>query len=467
METSQGRQRLAHGGGQLALDIGAGGLDASLDFRPLQDGRIRAELTLPELNRLPLAAFQPLAGSITAELPDLSGLQGWVTDLESVSGRLDADFRLGGDLQRPAIEGRLALTEGAAAVPAAGLSLRDIELRLLTDPAQPDQMLLSGGLLSGKGRLELDGRLQPDGGRLFLTIQGEGVEVFDTRDARVLVSPDLALEWGDELLRLRGRVVVPRASITPQLNLLPGVASPQKNPDVAVAEAQAETAELIAPSPDVMVLGEDRLPVSSAGETLPFRLDSEVQLVLGEKVKVTAVGFSGRIVGAVMFRNRPGQSSLLPSADGRFSIEDGSFRAFGQDLDIETGQVIFRKVPVTAPEVNLRAVRWIDNDPLVSAAGVQVTGPLASPVLELFSRPQLDQTEIQSYLLTGRSASAEESVLSIGAYLHPKLYVGYGYNLLQETSEFDALYTITPRYGIEASVGEADNTVGATITYEH
>ena len=85
----------------------------------------------------------------------------------------------------------------------------------------------------------------------------------------------------------------------------------------------------------------------------------------------------------------------------------------------------------------------------------------------LFSQPQLESAEIQSYLLTGRSAKDRDSVLSIGTYLHPKFYVGYGYNLLQETSEFNGLYTITPRYGIGANVGEADNNVNLTFTYEN
>jgi hypothetical protein len=58
-------------------------------------------------------------------------------------------------------------------------------------------------------------------------------------------------------------------------------------------------------------------------------------------------------------------------------------------------------------------------------------------------------------------------VLSIGTYLYPKLYVSYGYNLLEETNQFDTLYTITPRYGVESKVGEADNTVNLTIIYEH
>ena len=72
-----------------------------------------------------------------------------------------------------------------------------------------------------------------------------------------------------------------------------------------------------------------------------------------------------------------------------------------------------------------------------------------------------------SYLLTGRSSGGESGVLSIGTYVTPRLYVGYGYNLLESTNEFNTLFSITPRYGVSANVGEADNNVNVTVTYEH
>jgi autotransporter translocation and assembly factor TamB len=96
-----------------------------------------------------------------------------------------------------------------------------------------------------------------------------------------------------------------------------------------------------------------------------------------------------------------------------------------------------------------------------------VTGPLDQPVLELISRPQLETSEIQSYLLTGRSPRSRDSVLGIGTYVTRKIYVGYGFNMLERTSEFNSLFNISPRYGVGSSVGEADNNINMTITYEH
>ncbi|MBN7797832.1 translocation/assembly module TamB domain-containing protein [Parahaliea mediterranea] len=470
VETPAGVQRLHHGGGQLDLNIDRGGLVATLGLRPLETGQVRAELQLPAMSRLPLADPQPLTGRLELDLPDLSGLQGWVPELEAVRGRLQGDLRLGGTLGQPTLEGQLALAEAAADVPLAGLELRDLDLRLQADPSPAGQLRIRGGLSSGGGRLTLAGDLETETGVLAMTLRGDRVEVYNTADARALLSPDLDIRFGDDILRLRGKVAVAEARITPKLGLSPGVAPEEvavAEPEAAASQTEPDPGRIVAPSPDVVILGEPAGGAVTEAPASPLRIDSEVELVLGDRVRVSALGFAGSITGGVIFRNHPRQASLMPTADGRLNIEGGTFRAFGQDLEIETGEVLFRGGPVTEPEVNLRAVRWIDNDPLVSAAGVQVTGPLATPAMELFSRPQLDPTEIQSYLLTGHSAASRESALSIGTYLHPKLYVGYGYNLLEETSEFDALYTITPRYGVEANVGEADNNLGVTITYEH
>ncbi len=449
---------LAHGGGRLDLRIGAEGLAAEFQLRALERGSVQAEVQLPRLNRLPLAELQPLSGRIRAELPDLVGLQAWVPELEATAGSLSADLRLAGSLDAPQVLGELRLANGAADIPLAGLELRQIELRIRDNPEQPGQLALTGGLVSGPGRADLDGRLDPASTAFELSLKGDNLQVYNTPDARALASPDLRIGWSDQVLRLRGRVLIPEAAITPKLGL---------SPSLLTEESAAEIpGQIVAPSADVVVLSTEGKPLERPRPAPPIQLDSQIELILGDRVDVNAVGFISRIAGNVTFTNRPGQPDLIPEADGRLLIEDGTFRAFGQNLEIETGQVIFARVPVTEPELNIRAARWIDNDPQISAAGVLISGPATEPLLELFSRPQLDPSEIQSYLLTGRSASARDSVLSIGTYLHSKLYVGYGYNLLEKTNEFDALYIITPRYGVEANVGEADNSLNLTFTHE-
>jgi autotransporter translocation and assembly factor TamB len=370
-------------------------------------------------------------------------------------------LQLAGTIEQPLVTGSLALLDGAADIPSAGLQLRDIVLRADSAARDDGRMGISGGLASGPGQLQLSGWLDIPSASMALDLKGERLQVFDTPDARVLVSPDMAVAWSDQLLRLRGQLFIPEADITPKLAIGPGLLS--GDPE---AEVEPVPGQLIAPSPDVVIIGDEESPLEVALLEAPFRFDNQLEVILGDKVKVNAMGFISRITGAVTFRNKPQQKDLMPIATGRLDVVDGTFRAFGQDLDIETGQLIFSGVPVTEPELNVRAVRWIDSDPVVSAAGVLIAGPGTEPRVELFSRPQLDPIEVQSYLLTERAPGSTDNVLNIGTYLHPRFYVGYGYNLIEKTSEFSSLYTITPRYGVGVNVGEADNNVNLTFTHE-
>jgi translocation and assembly module TamB len=416
---------------------------------------------LPDFTSLPLPQRQPLSGRIQASLADLGGLAAWIPELASSAGSLEADLRPTGTLEQPGLVGILSLSGGAADIPIAGLQLTGIELRATSNPEQPGELDINGGLTSGPGRVDLTGKLDLPGNSLALEISGERLQVYNTADARALLSPDLELGWSDDTLRLRGQLLIPQADITPKLGLSPAAIA--EDPEATVAPGQ-----VITPSPDIVVINDtwDR-PTGGDEPDAPFRIDSQVQLVLGDEVAVNALGLTSMITGTVGFTNAPDSPDLLPIANGKLSLQNGTFRAFGQDLDIETGQLIFANVPVNEPELNIRAVRWIDNDPQVTAAGILITGAVTEPALELFSRPQMEASEIQSYLLTGRSAGDRDNVLSIGTYLQPKLYVGYGYNLLEGTSQFNSLFSVTPRYGMGASFGEADNNLNLTITHEH
>ncbi len=458
--TEDGSTALVHRGGELKLELQP---DTGLhgDFRLAGESKdlLQAQVTLPRLGRLPLVEPQLLDGSIRADIDDLSGLPALVPGLSYAAGRLFVDLQVAGTMREPQLRGELALADGAADVSTAGLELREIFLSIEGDPERPGYLFLSGGAASGPGNVALDGQLRLRDQQFDLAIKGEKLEVWDTPDGRALLSPDLRLGWDGELAKVRGRVEIPRADITPKLAISPGMATEEE-------VADTPEVQIVATSADVVILGPDGQPIEEAVAKLPFLLDSRIEVAMGDKVRVNALGFKGRITGSAVFINTPQGRELIPIADGRFSVEEGTFRAFGQDLEIETGQVIFARVPATEPEIALRAVRWIDSDPTVSVAGVQVTGPFDQPLMELFSRPQVDSAEIQSFLLTGRAADSEDSVLSIGTYVHPKLYVGYGYNMIAETSEFDALYTITPRYGFEVTAGEADNRVNLTFTHE-
>jgi translocation and assembly module TamB len=445
-----------HRGGELSLDVDATGLRAELALRPLQHGLVGASLELPGLRRPTLPDGQPIAGKLQLDLPDLAPLQAFVPQLANTSGRLAGDLRLSGSLPLPRFQGSAGLKEASTDLPLAGLALRDIGLELASDPQRPQRLVLSGGVSSGQGRLTLSGSGDLETGHAELHLQGRDVQVVNTPDARAVAAPDLTLVWNGQVMALRGRVLLPHADITPQLGL--GGASDRGADASGVA---------VTPSRDVVVVRPQRDGgATPAPAPPPLPLDSDLELLLGDEVRIDSLGFKSRVGGRLRLINRPGQRDRVPRARGALNILDGTFRSFGQDLEIEWGRIAFDGQPVTEPELDIRAVRWIQGDERIQAAGLHISGSLEHSRLELFSRPQIDEESIQAYLLTGRGPDSAERTLNLGTQLSSDLYVGYGINLLEGTHEFNLRYDILRHFGLETDVGEADKSISFSYILE-
>lgn len=462
LPTDTGDASLTHGGGAASILIDDAGLSADADFAAPAAGRVSASLQLPGMHRFAITDEQAIAGRLDASLPDLSVASALIGPVARSTGSLSAKLAVNGVLSAPTITGELALQDGALDIPLAGLNIHQFNLRANTDADQPEALEIAGSLTSGPGRLNLNGSWIVPESRLNLRLSGDRVSVFNTSDANVLMSSDLQVGWEDAILSMAGHVNIPSARITPQLRM--------ERSSSDVAASRMSSADFIAPSQDVVILGAQRdVSPPAVDVKAPFKIDATIDLVIGDDVSVDALGLTSRVGGGVRFTLRPDRDTLIPEAQGAISLIEGTFKSFGQDLDIETGQLIFSEVPATEPEILLRAVRWISNDPYVSAAGIEVTGQATTPELSLFSRPQLEPSQIQSYLLTGAGSGSvnSDTTLAIGTYLTDRIYVGYGYNLLEQTSEFNGLFTVTPRYGVGADVGEADSNFNLTVTHEN
>ncbi|MEM7565219.1 MAG: translocation/assembly module TamB domain-containing protein [Pseudomonadota bacterium] len=181
----------------------------------------------------------------------------------------------------------------------------------------------------------------------------------------------------------------------------------------------------------------------------------------------------------------------------------GSYRAYGQHLDVEQGRFVFTGGPLTNPGLDVRAVR-ITGD---VTSGIKVTGRLQNPQLDLFSIPAMGQTDTLSYLLTGgpldsassgqgamlsnaalalglsggdriarsigdrfgfdemrveSDSTGDQASLVVGRYLSPRLYVGYGVGLIESINTLNLRYRITDRWQFEAESGVEH---GADIFY--
>tara|TARA_A100001391_G_scaffold174259_1_gene136618 strand:- start:8306 stop:11827 length:3522 start_codon:yes stop_codon:yes gene_type:complete len=319
-----------------------------------------------------VSAEAPLQGEIRVDVPSLADLAPLIPRVGQVSGRLGGDLALGGSLAHPAVGGELALEDGSVTVPDLGITAENLRLSVRGDPAGALRLEGQAGL--GDGTLRLDGRWAPTQSPLAvsLTVTGQRLRVANREDAVVYVSPDLKLEGDGDTLRLTGNLDIPEADLKPRE--LPESAITVSDDQVLV-DARAESSQ--------------GLPLAMA-----------VGVTLGDKVRFEGFGLTATLNGNLRVSQQPGQPAQL---DGELVIVEGRYRAYGQNLAIENGRLLFQGAPDN-PALDIRAIRRIPSENQV--VGVQLSGTLQQPEARIFSDPALEESQAMSYLITGQSLNS-------------------------------------------------------------
>jgi len=220
---------------------------------------------------------------------------------------------------------------------------------------------------------------------------------------------------------------------------------------------------------------------------------------LGEKVTLKGFGFDGGISGTLSINERSGRPA---TARGTMLLR-GRYRAYGQDLEISRGRLLFSNSALDNPGIDIRAQRKIKQ----VTVGIEVLGSAISPQLSVWSEPALDQAEALSYLVLGRplrSASAAEgaqlgqaaaalggnllagklgsrlgfdtfgvadsqalggAAFTVGKYLSPALYLSYGISLFGSGQVVTLRYLLSERFDVEIESG-SESRAGVNYSIE-
>jgi translocation and assembly module TamB len=199
-------------------------------------------------------------------------------------------------------------------------------------------------------------------------------------------------------------------------------------------------------------------------------------------------------------------------------IVKGKYNSYGIKLDVTRGNIIFDGGPVDRASLDIMAIRVFNPGKFDEIkAGVTVTGTPLSPLIKLYSDPPMTETDVLSYMVLGRpikagaesnqtalllkSASAvlgstkaggiqdqiqqrlgidtldvqegpkstfassrtttsssttlNNSLMTVGKYLSPDLYVSYGRSLFNDQFLVSARYGLTKQLEIESKTGIA------------
>jgi len=413
---------------ELRLDAQGEAVRATLAWDSERAGRINAGLDTRVQQRAggwQWAPDAPLAGNIKATLPNLGvwsmlAPPGW-----RVAGTLDADAALSGNRAAPRWTGTLGADKLALRAPVEGLDLRDGRLRatLTGERIEITEFTLKGGAgstvrIGGQSgnRSTAASQAASDGGSLSARgdmawgaagATGTGIRMAlqaDLRALRVLVRTDRQVTLSGNLqarldsgqFSVRGKLRTDRAVI-----ILPDETAPSLGTDVVVRSAAKDREMAEQARRDAA-----RNEAQAAKPQTAKPPDIVVNFDLGDDFAVQGRGITTRLEGDLEIRST--RLDAPPRITGEVKTVRGQYRAYGQQLDVETGVARFNG-PFDNPALDILAIR-----PNISQrAGVQITGTAQSPRVKLYSEPALSDAETLSWVVLGRASatSGGESAL--------------------------------------------------------
>jgi len=413
---------------ELKLDAEGETVRASLAWDSERAGEIRAEAST-HMTRHP-SGWQwtpdaPLAGRIRARLPQLGvwsmlAPPGW-----RMAGTLEADATLSGQRSDPRWNGTLNADNLALRAPVEGLDLRDGRLRAaltgqrveITEftlkggagsqtriPGQSGNLSTAaseaareGGTLSGRGELSWGAAPSAGSGiRMDVQAQLTTLRLLVRADRQVTLSGDLRARLDDGRFSVRGDLKTDRGVV-----ILPDETALGLGSDVVVRSAAKDRE-----AEEQARRQEARNPPQLAQARTAKAPDVAVNLDLGRDFAVQGRGLTTRFEGKLDIRGTT--LDAPPRISGEVRTVKGQYRAYGQQLDIETGVLRFNG-PLDNPQLDILALR----PNITQRAGVAITGTAQSPRVRLYSEPQLSEQETLSWVVLGRASatSGGESLL--------------------------------------------------------
>ena len=483
-------------------------------------------LTKLIIQKLQLASFQPwlvksitLQGDINATLNIVSEklkikrgeLQGKISNGAGYYDKYRVNFSVGqvafnatlsGKLNAPKISGDLQIINGQFNVPFLNLKIRNLQWQAKGDNQRIDYR---GQAQSGKGTIALTGSTSLKEKLTQWTLKGNNFLVSNTPQYTIYASPDLTLKALDKRIDITGSIAIPNADIHPP-NYQKSVSMPA----------------------DVIYIND------KPAEQNLFQIYSNIKLILSNKIHFFYKGAQGQLTGALTITDLPSQPT---TAIGRIVLQNGSYDGYGQKLTINPGILNFTNNPITNPNINIRAYRSVKvySGPFNLAshqvlAGVQVTGTVNSPRIELFSEPaSFTQSDILSLLVLGKTlnqptgplsspqqnqqnellmkaamalsassssgggitslfgkvqqslgidvgtdteqtgvgpSATQHSTVSLGKYLSPRLYVSYGMGIVESVSVIKIRYLLNNFLSLQSESSSLGNAIDLLYNFE-
>jgi translocation and assembly module TamB len=410
-----------------------------------------------------------IQGKFSAALNDLAPLESMLPFLNDVQGSASANINVAGTADKPEVFGNISVTNSSANLPRLGLILRDMSLQV--NAQRSGQVHVEGQITSGDGTLMVRGDLENLGTPQWAwqsNIYGANIRFIEQPQMVATLSPNLKLSANASAINLTGSTEIPWARAA--LKTLPSSAT-RVSSDVVVIE------------------NEQQFTGANAQKSIPFF--TNVILYFGDDVRFKGFGLDTQLLGKVNVLKEENRQTFVT---GFVAVGKGNYKAYGQDLVIERGRLIFQG-PYDNPGLDIRATRVLDE----GMAGLEIGGTLQHPKSSVFAIPAATDSQAMAMLLTGKALSEssqadaysligaisslgmdngegmtsdiahffhideitvkadkglDQSALWMGKYVTPKLFIRYIVGLFDQTFSLGVRYQLSEKLRLEAESGK-------------
>ncbi|MDQ7730146.1 translocation/assembly module TamB domain-containing protein [Halomonas sp. SpR8] len=383
-------------------------LDAQIEANQAQaDADVALSLAEAGNLNLTLSVSDPmgvgeLSGELRAEGVSLEPYRPMVVGMDRLEGDLTGNVQISGTTTQPDLQGQLGLRGISVNGPDIPVDVQDGELVVAFDGEQGD---IDGFLAAERGRLEITGDAywpSDDDWRIGVDLNAvqEPILIVLPQFGRLEAAPDIRVHVTPERLQVRGDVNLPWARL--EIGEMGSSAVSPSGDEIIITERDDRQAEIEAQR--AAASGNDPSAADELAAT-GMELDVLVTLTLGSDMQISAYGLESGLGGALEIRQSGGALQLF----GDVNLVDGRFQAFGQDLLIRRGGLLFSGPPAL-PILDFEAIRNPDITEDEVIAGLRVTGSAEEPNVLIFSEPAMDESRALSYLLRGRAPDASGGV---------------------------------------------------------
>jgi translocation and assembly module TamB len=380
----------------LLADIQAQNNRVSVQSSIRADTAIDLQLTgntvvTPTQSGIVIQRYAPISAQLKANLSKLGWLAKLMPELQP-AGQLLIDAQASGVIAQPQLQGSIQGQALAIQIPSQGLWLEQgsLNAKLAGDQVNIEHIHFAGksGELNGNGLLTF----KEDRWQLDAAMQLNKLQALSRVDRWVQLSGNTKLSINSEQTTLSGKLKIHKG-----LFELPKADKPKLDEDVVIESPQVSQAE----PTSKLVFNDFALDFGDKPLVLPFK-ESEQFMLRGQ-------GLNGALSGNMQL------NGLLDDLTAAGTLEiTGTYIAYGQSLNIETGRLIFSgKLPNIGLDV--LATRQVES----TKVGIQINGSLQTPQLKLVSTPDTSNENKISLLVLGQPmsqvGSSDMALLSVAA----------------------------------------------------